>query len=201
MVEEYKPKPFKDRDSQNLGPKQFVLHELPILLLPAMGAAAGFGLGKVGVLKGKSIFARAHNLYQKARGLPETAEVQNFLNAGYETYGITTEAAKAQANNVINGLKVGGMASLFLGWQKKEEAKLDLIDVHESLKEVEHLHQTDDDLRKDNHLLKKQIDFMRQQRGEEPAYGHDYPTTRISAATRDATVAPEKAAEVGGPSV
>ena len=197
MVDRYDPKPIEERESRKLGPKEFVINELPIMALPFVGGAIAFGLGMAGVLKGRSIIAKAHNWYQRARGHEQTETVQNVLNAGYELYGIKTPYAKAQANNVFNGVKLGAVGSLFLGWQKKEEAKLDLIDVHEALKEVEHLHLTNDDLRKDNHLMRKQIDFMRQQRGEEPVHGHDYPTARINSVRHESKLAEERSLQIG----
>lgn len=60
------------------------------------------------------------------------------------------------------GGKVSGIITAFMVWQKKEKEKVGIEAIRNDIKSVDHLHQTDADLERDNRFLEKMIAFERQ---------------------------------------
>lgn len=78
------------------------------------------------------------------------------------------------------GAKATGLISVFLIWRKHEKKNLGIEEAYKELKTIEHLHLTDDDLRRDNRILKQMIEFEKHksfaERVAQPSSTPDSPT-------------------------
>ena len=144
----YNPKPFDERPSQKLGVFDYVKKRVGLVLLPFITAAAGWAIGKTRKLP--------DDFYQK-----DTSDMsfgQKYIYAsqrGAQHYfGNTDHRGPGLA---FIGLKVGAVVTAFLLWRQDEKKRLEVADTVSEVKDIAHLHQTNEDLQKDNVLVEKMI--------------------------------------------
>lgn len=194
MVQEYKPQAFEDRPSEKLGVTDYAKKVGLYLGLPVAGALTGYLAGKFGKNKlpyfnGQPPFV--HRVQEKAitKGLQKaTGEAEEVVITDRERLPWLMamfpeeQHAAVGANfwNIVKGFLPAGILTGYLAWQEDEGRHLDLVDVAEDYKSVRGLHRTNEDLRADNEILKKQVDFVRQQNGEEPLFGNGYPSAQVA---------------------
>ncbi len=147
MNETYQPVPYDKRPSQNIGVWDYVRQPVALFLLP-------FALGGAGWLLGKQ------------RPAPDYAtkpEKMNMLQAYRESlrrqFGNNEHEGGLYA---VYGLKIGIAVAAFMLWRKKEKKGMEVADVVGSVKEIAPLHMTNEDLQKDNELVKKMIAYEKQ---------------------------------------
>jgi chorismate mutase len=63
--------------------------------------------------------------------------------------------------NGTRGLIGGTIITGFMAWRKEEKKRLEVADTVAEVKDIAHLHQTNEDLEKENKLLEKMINFER----------------------------------------
>ena len=150
----YQPKPYKDRPSQNIKVNGYLKY-VGIVLLPLIGNAIGYLVGKqipskpqaspLAALDGDTL-----SIFEK---------YQNFLTS---FLGPSPHKGKIFG---VWGAKIGVAVSAFLLWQQKEKKHLEVGDTVQSVKEIAHLHQTNEDLELDNKVVKKMIEHQREKQG------------------------------------
>jgi hypothetical protein len=137
----YRPKPFEERPSQKVGVMGYIREHVSLVILPFATGAAGWLIGKNQKY--------AENTSPKSGFIGQYQEaVKNML--GREHKGGLYGSAL---------FKAGILTSAFLLWRKDESKKLEVAETVASVKEIAPLHQTNDDLEKDNQLVTKMIAF------------------------------------------
>lgn len=139
MVEYYKPKPLEERSSQHVGAKEGVVW---------FGKLAAVGLG--GWLAGWS----GAKIYGKPISSPKF--IKNL---------IPIETLTPKMIGMI-GAKIAVIGKLFLMWRKQEAARIGTEDAYTDMQAIAPLHRSNEDLQKDNTLVKKMIAFEQEQQDE-----------------------------------
>ena len=161
MVERYTPKPIEERNSNNLTFGKFVKDNGYLIAFPLAGALIGYigGRLKLPGFSGKNFIQNGQDaLFRKSE---ITAKHVVELEQGSAAYHMS---------NMLNWGIVGGIVSAFTGWKKNEQNRLDLFDVNESLQEAIAMVPDEAAIEKDNRILEKQIDHLREKRGETPMF-------------------------------
>ncbi len=147
----YQPKPYNERPSQNIKVNGYLKY-VGIVLLPLIGNVVGYLVGKQ-----ISSTPQANSLGGIDKdSLSAFGKYQEFLT---NFLGPSTHKGKIFA---LWGGKIGLAVSAFLLWQQKEKKHLEVADTVHSVKEIAHLHQTNDDLQLDNKVVKKLIEHQRE---------------------------------------
>lgn len=144
----YQPVPFEQRPSQTLGAWDYLRKRGFIFILPFLVGGAGWAVGKT---------------IKAERNLPALPENASFLQQF--THGVKLKAAmEGDYGSALlgRGLALGGFITAFLAWRQEEKKRLEVGDVVASVKDVANLHRSNEDIEKDNALVKKMIAFERE---------------------------------------
>ncbi len=185
MVETYKSTPLADRPSQKLGWGDY-LKEVAIGLIPLGTAAGAIAFGKFTKqkffpLNGSmdlltSTYAKLIEKTTKATHGKALKIDQVHWTPFLSAFGRTKEEKLRISQHYFNGFKgfeFGAVITLFHHWRKSEKKRLDLTSTYESLKPINDLKPSDDELRTENASLKQQL-----------AYVRTHPTSQISTAQK-----------------
>lgn len=177
MVQEYTPTKAEDRPSNNVGVKDYLNAKwLPWTLIVG-GGAIGYAAGKLG--KNRLPFFDGK---QPLKGLMEKGSKTLAENGEYERaafdgkfkwlFGSKDKAANFRQNawNIVKGVSLPAVYFAFANWKKEEGTQIGLYEIKEGVEEVDPYHMTNDDLRIDNEVTKRQIDHLREKRGEAPLF-------------------------------
>lgn len=142
MSENYQPKPYQERKSQNLGISGY-LKSISVLLYPIVGGLAGWFIGKGIKSPPKADLGKsgAFEVYQ-------TFMRSQFGDIGHEGgyyAGI--------------GAKIGIVIAAFFAWKKHEKQHLAVEDTVREVKDIAHLHRSNEDLEKDNKMVSRMLEF------------------------------------------
>ncbi len=156
MPNEYTPTPFDKRESETLGVADYAKHVSYFTGLPlAIGALGGI-MGaafknKLPYLNGRAplinrltnrAMEKANNQdYSHVENAPHFAPMWNFVKASIPVSALIT----------------------FQKWQRDEQRRFDIADVYADLQKIAPRVETQEKLEDDNWLLKKQVDFKREQ--------------------------------------
>lgn len=148
MSETYQPTPFKQRPSQKITAWDYTRKVVPIFLLP-------IALGVVGLFVGRQIKPDVSEASLKKDAEKSLLEQMIFGRSRLQAL------ADGNYGNVFKnqGFVLGSMISAFLAWRRGEKKRLEVAEVVESVKDIAPLHQTNEDIEKDNQLVKKMIAF------------------------------------------
>lgn len=173
MAEEkpYQPIPYEERPSQKVTWGDYLRKHVSLLLLP-------IALAGVGYMVGKNI---------KMTPISEETKKSGGILHAYQTYMQMQFGSENKGQLfAAYGSKIGVIISAFLAWKKKEQKRLEVSDVVESVKEIAPLHQTNEDLEKDNALVKKMIAFEQEKQAKLGHEGASYQQRLASETTSNA---------------
>lgn len=153
MANSYQPEPFEARESQNLNFGDYVKKVALYTWLPVAAGAAGiaagvFGKNKLPVFNGKP---------------PAIQNIVNKVTDKYSGANISVEYERGLWPvfwNFTKGAFPVGVVTSFWKWQKDEQHQLDLIDVHEELKDIEPYLVSSESLTKENAALNAQLKWV-----------------------------------------
>jgi hypothetical protein len=163
MVEYYKPTPLEDRNSQHVGVGNLVVW---------LGKLASWGVG------GAAIAWSAAKILK-----PKIARPQ-FLDKMYEASGIEKLNPHSEFLTPKNygyiGAKIGVVGKAFTLWREAEAERKGVEDMLEGVHDIASLHQSNEDLEKDNKLVKEMIAF--EERKQQKPHHPNKPNLSVDAA-------------------
>lgn len=173
MVDSYKSEPLEKRPSQNLGWGSY-MKEVAIGLLPLATAAGAIAFGRltkqrIGPLNGSpDIFTKGYEAVFKKGLHSSTGQklvIDDLDRLPWLTALVEGKEAKLALThdfwNGVKGLEVGTLPLFYRFWRHEEKKRIDLTSTYESLKSINSLKPTDDELRAENASLKQQLEYVR----------------------------------------
>ena len=152
--ENYTPKPYAERASQKVGVWDYCKKQLGLLLIPIAAGATGWFAGKSQKV--------APDFYETSLDGGKGSLLQRYLHVmqrGSQTYFGNPD--HKGPTYLFIGAKIGLVVMAFLFWKQKEKKRLEIGDTVGEVKDIAHLHRTDEDLAKDNKLVEKMITHER----------------------------------------
>ena len=141
----YKPIPFDQRPSQNVGVMEYMKNRVSIWLLPAITYGAGWLAGST-----------------QKYDTPSQTKNQSILS---KAVAATSQGHKGALWASLAG-KIGFVGSAFLLWRQDEQKRLQVKDVLQEAKDILSYNQTNETLEKDIALNEKMIAFERKKQGK-----------------------------------
>ena len=157
-TERYTPTPYEERASQKVGVWDYMKKQVALILIPVATGLLGYFAGKQQKLdpdfyqKG---FSKDKSLLQKYIHFNKVGIQQYFGNPDHK--GPTWSLIAA---------KVGLVVSAFLFWKQAEKKRLEVKETVEEVKDIAHLHQSNEELAQDNKLVKKMIAFEKEKQAK-----------------------------------
>lgn len=181
MVETYKGQPLEERPSQKLGWPDY-LKEVAFGLIPLATAAGALLFGKLTNQKvmpldgSPDIFTKGWLLMTKKSVKAATGKTIDWDKIDlipWLTLLYKNPADKLRVThnywNAIKGFEFGAIPLAFHIWHKKEKQRIDLTSTYDSLKKLESLKPSNEELAAENASLKQQLEFV-----------HTHPETKIA---------------------
>lgn len=170
MVDSYKGQPLEERTSQKLGWSGY-MKELAYGLIPFGSAAAAIAFGKLTKQKimpldgSPDIFTKAQLFATKKtfKGAKIDWDKMDLVPWLTVLYRNPEDKLRVTHNfwNGIKGFEFGAIPLAFHIWHRQEKQRLDLTSTYDSLKKLESLKPSDDELAAENASLKQQLEFVR----------------------------------------